>query len=107
MTGRPPRSFDDQLTSAVNRHLDESGGSIRSLAAACGVSPSTLSRSMAAGAFSKELGTRLRGVIGNTGESPAELMVHKALRLIELDRRMLKRSEAALRSALAHLASRQ
>jgi transcriptional regulator with XRE-family HTH domain len=104
MKGRPPRSSDPTFAARLSDRLSQGDLSLRSLAEKAGVAPSTVSRALSAQAFTPLLRDKLSIALGSkptTGRS--ELLLRKALRLMELERMISARSEAALRSALDYL----
>lgn len=108
MTGRPRRSEDREFAQRVSKHMTDQGLSLRGFASSAGLTPATLSRSLAAAAFSDRVYVSLMRELGD-GEalSDASSALHKVLRLVRRGDRIRVAAEAELLRALDRIAAKE
>lgn len=87
----------------IHDYLAASHSSLRALAGELGVQPSTLSRSVATNAFSRDLAQRIRARLRGEKEVDGRAMVvRKALHLLSRSDKLRVRAEKLLKVALDH-----
>lgn len=108
MRGRPARKPDPELSRALDEAMRGRGLSATAVASALEVSVTTITRSLASGAFSARLRGRLLAFLHADDERmrPADFLQTALLKLMEAGR-IQGEAERAVRSALDRLGPAQ
>jgi len=105
---RPHNTFNPSLAEAVEARMSAIGISLRKLAQATGADVATLSRSLRAQSFSREISGRLAVWLDDAGhDNEVQTMLRKTLQELKVERRRIARMEAMLMVALDRLDDRQ